>query len=70
MACDYLKGMSYTLLCWAWARIVTALKSADGDDPWVAEQHKLARFGLQWLMDDGRLAWKRVEAFDRPLPWL
>ena len=70
VACDYLKGMSYTLLCWAWARIVTALKSADGDDPWVAEQHKLARFGLQWLMDDGRLAWKRVEAFDRPLPWL
>ncbi len=72
IATDYLKGMAFTLLSWAWGRFVLAIEneSDSASDPWFKEQLNYAQFGIEWLLPEGELAWKRVLQRENALPWL
>lgn len=70
IATDYLKGMAFTLLAWAWARVAEGLSEEAELDSWHQSQRDYAKFGIDWLLDEGRLAWKRVTQKEAALPWL
>lgn len=72
VATDYLKGMAYTLLAWAWAKVVETveLNPEKDSNSFYKEQKELADFGLNWLSDEGLLAWSRVNKQSEPLPWI
>lgn len=72
IATDYLKGMAFTLLCWAWGKFSKAVHEHPhrDQDPWFAEQEKYSKFGLEWLVQEGEMAWARVLKKEAELPWL
>jgi alkylation response protein AidB-like acyl-CoA dehydrogenase len=70
IATDYLKGMAFTLLAWAWARVAEGISEEAEIDSWHQSQRDYAKFGIDWLLDEGRLAWKRVTQKEAALPWL
>lgn len=72
IATDYLKGMAYTLLAWAWAKVAEAVEQNPNkeSDKFYKEQKELADFGINWLSDEGLLAWNRVGKKSEPLPWI
>jgi alkylation response protein AidB-like acyl-CoA dehydrogenase len=71
IATDYLKGMAFTLLTWAWAKVAQALKEDGGQhDQWHKSQADYAQFGIDWLLDEGKMAWERVGKKEAALPWL
>lgn len=62
--------MAFTLLSWAWAKVAEALEEEKNLDAWHQSQNDYAQFGIEWLLDEGRLAWKRVVNKEAALPWL
>ena len=69
VAGDYLRGLGFVLLAWAWAR--TARAAVDClDDDWYRDKLHAARFGIQWLLPEASLCWRRVESRDAVLPQL
>lgn len=72
VATDYLKGMAFTLLAWSWGKFAEAVESEikKTTDSWFTEQLNFAQFGIQWLLPEGELAWKRVLQRENALPWL
>jgi len=72
IATDYLKGMAFTLLCWAWGKFSKAVHEHPhrDQDPWFAQQEKYSKFGLEWLAQEGEMAWARVMQKEAELPWL
>ena len=72
IATDYLKGMAYTLLAWSWAKVAEAVDAnpEKNSNEFYKEQKELADFGVNWLADEGMLAWSRVEKQNEPLPWI
>jgi hypothetical protein len=67
VADDFLRGLGFTLLAWAWARSArVALPQVA--DPWYASKIKTARFGVQWLLPEASYRWQRVMAQDAALP--
>ena len=67
VADDFLRGLGFTLLAWAWARSarVALPKVAD---VWYADKIKTARFGVQWLLPEANFRWQRVLAREAVLP--
>lgn len=70
IATDYLKGMAFTLLTWAWAKVAEELNEEKELDSWHQSQSDYAKFGTEWLLDEGRLSWKQVIKKEAALPWL
>ncbi|OGB01182.1 MAG: acyl-CoA dehydrogenase [Burkholderiales bacterium RIFCSPHIGHO2_12_FULL_69_20] len=74
VADDVLAGVGHALMCWAWARIArTALDPAHtpaaGGRSAEAWQQS-ATFGLQWLMPQAQVHWRRALQADAALPFL
>ena len=67
VADDFLRGLGFALLAWAWARSarVALPKVAD---VWYAGKFKAARFGVQWLLPEANFRWQRVIARETDLP--
>ena len=67
VADDYLRGVGFVLLAWAWAR--TARAALDRvDDDWYHDKLHAARFGVQWLLPEADLCWRRVRTREAILP--
>jgi alkylation response protein AidB-like acyl-CoA dehydrogenase len=67
VADDFLRGLGFTLLAWAWARSArVALPQVV--DTWYASKVKAARFGVQWLLPEANYRWQRVMARKAVLP--
>jgi alkylation response protein AidB-like acyl-CoA dehydrogenase len=67
VADDFLRGLGFTLLAWAWARSArVALPQVA--DAWYADKVKAARFGVQWLLPEASYRWQRVMAREAVLP--
>ena len=67
VADDFLRGLGFTLLAWAWARSArVALPQVA--DAWYADKVKAARFGVQWLLPEANFRWQRVMAREAVLP--
>jgi hypothetical protein len=69
VADDFLQGLGYTLLAWAWARI------ARHAPQWAhaAERERmqvLACYGIQWLLPAQQWRWERILHNDKELPWI
>jgi hypothetical protein len=66
VADDFLMGVGYLLLAWAWARVARAAAQRaerDGDTaPWAAQRQSLVRHGIAWILPQARVHWQRVEA--------
>ena len=64
--------MAYTILAWAWAKVAETIELNPEKDSnsFYKEQRELADFGLNWLSDEGLLAWSRVNKQSEPLPWI
>jgi hypothetical protein len=67
VAGDYLRGLGFALLAWAWARSARSIPTPT-DDVWYRDKLQAARFGLQWLLPEGDLCWRRVLARDALVP--
>ena len=65
MADDLLRALGLTLLAWAWMRMARA---ASADSGWHRDKQALARFGVQWLLPEGELLWRRVGQRELALP--
>ncbi len=59
VADDFLMGVGYTLLAWAWARTARASLSSPGDAT-ANRAGQLARFGVEWLLADAQQHWSRA----------
>ena len=70
IAGDYLRGLGFVLLAWAWARTTTAAQAglALSGDPWYQGKLQAARYGLQWLLPEAALCWQRVSRREAVLP--
>jgi alkylation response protein AidB-like acyl-CoA dehydrogenase len=67
VADDFLRGLGFTLLAWAWASSArVALPQVT--DAWYASKVKAARFGVQWLLPEANYRWQRVMAREATLP--
>ncbi len=67
VADDFLRGLGFTLLAWAWARSArVAMPKAQ--DAWYADKVTTARFGVQWLLPEAKMRWQRVLARGAALP--
>ncbi|HMO45146.1 MAG TPA: acyl-CoA dehydrogenase family protein [Rubrivivax sp.] len=69
VADDYLRGIGFTLLAWAWLKRAAAAQVKAGD-PWCDDTQRAARFGLQWLLPEAAWRWQRVRARQAELPAL
>ena len=66
---DYLMGLGYTLLAWAWAasaRAAHVYRDAD----FARRKIDVVRFGVEWLLPDGETHWQRAMRRGNRLPWL
>jgi hypothetical protein len=74
VADDVLAGVGHVLLCWAWARIArTALDPARAPAAGgrsAASWLQSATFGLQWLLPQAQVHWRRALQADAALPFL
>jgi len=66
---DYLRGIGFVLLSWAWLKRATAALPRAGD-AWFDDTLRAARFGLQWLLPEAAWRWQRVRAQHAELPTL
>ena len=66
VADDFLMGIGYTLLAWAWARLALAARNSHGAAS--ARRLESARFGAEWLLPDGERFWQRAANRDARLP--
>jgi alkylation response protein AidB-like acyl-CoA dehydrogenase len=64
---DYLRGIAFVLLAWAWMKRAAAASAQPGD-AWCEDTLRAARFGLQWLLPEARFRWQRVRAQRAELP--
>ena len=69
VADDYLRGIGFTLLAWAWLKRAAAAQAL-GDDAWAQDTLRAARFGVQWLLPEAAFRWQRVTASRAELPTL
>jgi hypothetical protein len=69
VADDYLRGIGFTLLAWAWLKRAAAALAL-GDDAWAQDTLRAARFGVQWLLPEAAFRWQRVSAPRAELPML
>lgn len=73
VADDFLAGLGYTMLAWAWMRIAIATRDqlrVQPADPFLVEKMELARFGIDWLLPDATPHWHRVREPLATLAWL
>ena len=68
VADDYLRGIAFVLLAWAWLRRAAAAAPRAGDDAWCDATLRAARVGLQWLLPEADWRWQRVRARHAELP--
>jgi len=69
VADDFLQGLGYTLLAWAWARIARHAPQLAH----AAERERmqvLACYGIQWLLPAQQWRWERILHNDKELPWI
>jgi alkylation response protein AidB-like acyl-CoA dehydrogenase len=64
---DYLRGIAFVLLAWAWMKRAAAASAQPGD-AWCEDTLRAARFGLQWLLPEATFRWQRVRAQRAELP--
>jgi hypothetical protein len=69
VADDYLRGIGFTLLAWAWLKRAAAAQ-ARADDAWAQDTLRAARVGVQWLLPEAAFRWQRVTAQRAALPAL
>jgi hypothetical protein len=67
VADDFLRGLGFTLLAWAWARSAR-IALPQIADVWYAQKVKASRFGVQWLLPEASYRWQRVLAREAVLP--
>ncbi|MBN8511360.1 MAG: acyl-CoA dehydrogenase family protein [Burkholderiales bacterium] len=67
VADDYLRGIGFTLLAWAWLKRAAAAQPLAGD-AWAGDTLRAARFGVQWLLPEAAFRWQRVAAQRAALP--
>ena len=67
IADDYLRGLGFALLAWAWTRTAQSLPDLSRDE-WYRDKWSAARFGIEWLLPEADLCWRRVLAHDVHLP--
>jgi hypothetical protein len=67
VADDFLRGLGFTLLAWAWARSARVALPQRADT-WYADKLKAASFGVQWLLPEANYRWQRVMAREAVLP--
>ena len=72
VADDFLAGVAYALMAWAWARI--ARTTVEGQTPAggrTADQWQAAaRFGVDWLLPQAQVHWQRVHHRQAALPFV
>ena len=68
VADDYLRGIAFVLLAWAWLRRAAAAAPRASDDAWRDATLRAARVGLQWLLPEADWRWQRVRARHAELP--
>ena len=68
IADDYLRGLGFALLAWAWTRTARTLLRHPSDDDWNRDKLLAARFGIEWLLPEADLCWRRVNARQAVLP--
>lgn len=64
---DFLRGLGFTLLAWAWTRSAQAALP-QAEDSWYADRLASARFGIQWLLPEAAWRWQRVMSRELSLP--
>mgnify|MGYP001311868944 FL=1 len=63
VADDFLAGVAYLLLAWAWQEMVRAARRTDTEDKgWLAEREAVAAHGTAWLLPQADVHWQRVRA--------
>jgi len=67
IASDFLRGLGFALLAWAWALTARSLPTEGGDE-WQRDKLLAARFGIQWLLPEGQLCWRRVRTAEARVP--
>jgi alkylation response protein AidB-like acyl-CoA dehydrogenase len=56
---DYLRGLAYTLLAWAFAASARAV-AQQPDAAWAEAKTGRMRYGVQWLLPQAAVHWQRV----------
>jgi alkylation response protein AidB-like acyl-CoA dehydrogenase len=69
VADDYLRGIGFVLLAWAWMMRAAAAAPKAGD-AWYGDTLRAARFGVQWLLPEAAVRWQRVAAQGAELPMI
>ena len=62
VADDFLAGVAYLLMAWAWTASLRAAKRCMAGDLAPAERATVARHGLDWLLPQSAVHWQRVNA--------
>jgi hypothetical protein len=62
VADDFLAGVAYLLMAWAWTASLRAAESCTAEDLAPAERAIVARHGLDWLLPQSAVHWQRVNA--------
>ena len=64
---DFLQGLSHTLMAWAFAASARAALSQP-DAAWAQAKIGRMRYGIQWLLPQADVHWRRVQARHGALP--
>jgi len=67
VADDFLRGLGFALLAWAWARSARVALPRAGE-PWIDDKLSAARFGIEWLLPEAQWRWQRVMGCGVALP--
>nr|MCU0924343.1 acyl-CoA dehydrogenase family protein [Burkholderiaceae bacterium] len=59
---DFLTGVAYLLMAWAWTASLRAAERCTAEDLAPAERATVARHGLDWLLPQSAVHWQRVNA--------
>ena len=72
VADDYLHATGYLMLAWAWTQIAIACQTAatKSDNRTTMDRMDAARFGIDWLLDDAKPHWARLNEQVRVLPMI
>jgi len=62
VADDFLAGVAYLLMAWAWTASLRAAGRCTAEDLGPAERAAVARHGLDWLLPQSAVHWHRVNA--------
>jgi alkylation response protein AidB-like acyl-CoA dehydrogenase len=69
VADDYLMGLSYMLMTWAWAASARAALACE-DKSFATRKLEVMRYGIEWVLPEAAPNWQRIHNTQATLPWV